>query len=251
MVSPTRNEIAELAVELGILLEKARLITETDHESDGTSGPETPGDYGPKERTRTISALKTSTTCLMDLLPSMENTLNYVNRTNLDDQTSAPVAFQVSGPARTYVLSVYDRFRKADSRLVERLGEANWQRHTALRKSHELQRAKLEGIAESVAERSVASVELTFGVQETPKSVFVPVSMFHDSGLGSSMPTQSSYAATIVSHSSFISSLAEIDNGGLRVPPTPKEVFRGIPFTCDICGNMLSRIKTRVDWKYV
>lgn len=178
----------------------------------------------------------------MDLLPSMENTLDYASQINVDDQTSIPVEFQVSGPARTYVLSVYDRFAKADSRLVERLGEANWQRHMALRKSHELQRVNLDIAAPS---------KPVFEVQETPKSLFIPVSMFHDSGLGSSIPTQTSYAATVASHSSFISSLAEIDSGGLRVPSMPKEVSSGIPFTCDICGNKLSRIKTRIDWKYV
>src|SRR5205085_462201 len=171
------------------------------------------------------------TTCLMDLLPSMEDTLNYADQVNLRPHASAPIEFQVSGPAQAYILNIYDRFPKANSQLVERLGEANWQRHTALR-------IGLEQQAQTVSE-----------APEAPKSVFVPVSMFHDSGLGNSIPARSSYAATVASHSSFVSSLAEKDGGDLRVPSTPKEVAEGIPFTCDICGHRLSRIKNRIDWK--
>jgi hypothetical protein len=232
-VPPIDDEIRQLTNELGILLEKARLVTENDYESDGVSGPETGAASDGKGWGQTIVSLKTYITCLMDLLPSMEDTLNYADQTNLDEQASAPTEFQVSGPAQTYVLNVYDRFAEADSRLVERLGEANWQRHTALRMG-------LEG-----------QTETTLKVQETPKSVFIPVSMFHDSGLGSSVPAMSSYAATVASHSSFVSSLAEKDSGSLRVPSTPKKVSEGVPFTCNICGHKLSRIKNRVDWKYV
>lgn len=82
------------------------------------------------------------------------------------------------------------------------------------------------------------------------KSSFIPVSLFQDSGLGSSLPAQTSYAATAASHSSFVSSNAEGESGHLRVPPTPKGVFEGIPFVCEICSHELSEIKNRVDWKY-
>jgi hypothetical protein len=175
----------------------------------------------------------------MELLPSMETTLEYIQRINFDDKATSMVKFQVSGPARTYVLNVYDRFSKADSRLVERLGEANWQRHTALR-------AGLQQQKEAVEIPSTATVT---GDPELPKSVFVPVSMFHDSGMGTSLPANSSCAATVASHSSFVSSLGDKNNGSLRVPPTPKEVSQGVPFACDICGHVLRRIKNRVDWR--
>ena len=158
----------------------------------------------------------------------MEHVANYAGQGDLDEQSSMPVDFQVSGPARTYVINVRDRFANADSRLVERLGEANWQRHTALRTGME------QEAPETIGE---------------PKSVFVPVSMFHDSGLGSSVPANSSYAITVASHSSFVSSLAEDDTGVLRVPSTPKEVHEGRAFTCEICGHKLNRIKNRIDWK--
>lgn len=228
-----------MATEVSVLLEKAKLVTESDYESDAISDYESVHLPDGNETLRIITSLKAGVDCLMDLLCSMENTLNYAYQTNLNDEATVTVEFQVSGPARTYIINVFDRFAKADSRLVERLGEANWQRHIALR----------AGLTQQTKSANVPSTATVDGDQEIPKSVFVPVSMFHDSGIGTSIRANSSYAATVASHSSFVSSLAENDCGSLRVPPTPKEVAQGIPFTCDICGHVLSRITNRVDWK--
>ena len=218
--------------ELRATTEKLRLLLENATERDSDSGSETEDeeDNNPEymQLSHVVSALKTYTTCLMDLLPSMEDTL-LCSQTVREDHNKAPVEFHVSGPARTYIINISHQFEKADIRLVERLGEANWQRHTAIRNGLE---AQIEG-------------------EEIPKSIFRPVSLFQDSALGSSMPAQSSYAATIASHSSFVSSLADAENGHLRVPKTPWEVSHGIPFDCEICGHMLIKIKNRIDWKYV
>jgi hypothetical protein len=94
----------------------------------------------------------------MDLLPSMEDTLIFAEQANNKDQASSPLEFHVSGPSRTYILNIYDRFSNANPRLVERLGEANWQRHIALRNG-------LTKQAEGV----------TTAIEEAPKSVFNPV----------------------------------------------------------------------------
>jgi hypothetical protein len=187
---------------------------------------------------KAATSLKIFTACLMDLLPSMENTLNYADFKLCNTQNSQPVAFEVSGPAQPYLLKVLDRFSKADARLMERLGEANWQRHMALRNIHG-----------SVIQDANSVKEVVPEIKATPKSIFVPVSMFHDSGLGSSLPAQSSYAATVAFHSSFVSSITDTENGGLRVPSTPKEVFEKVPFTCQVCDHVLNQIKNRVDWK--
>lgn len=79
MLSPTSNEICQLVYDLGILLEKARVVTESYYESDELS------DYNINEalngecRIKLISTLKIYIICLMDLLPFMEDTLNYAN----------------------------------------------------------------------------------------------------------------------------------------------------------------------------
>jgi hypothetical protein len=221
---------------LETLLEKANLVCEIDQESDES---DLESDQSTSDQmSKAVTSLKISAGCLMDLLPSMENTLNCANSELRNTRNSQPIAFEVSGPAQPYVLNVLDRFSKADARLVERLGEANWQRHTTLR--------NIEGPTTQDASSAKGVIS---EVQAVPKSFFFPVSLFHDSGLGSSLPTQSSYAASVASHSSFMSDLVENENGGLRVPSTPKEVFEKVPFTCQICGHVLSRIKNRIDWK--
>ena len=81
---------------------------------------------------------------------------------------------------------------------------------------------------------------------QVPHSLFRPYSAFHDSGIGTSVPAQTSYAQ---SHTSFLSSNTEGEHGSPRVPPTPVGVSAGKPFQCYLCGHVLSSIKNRVDWE--
>jgi hypothetical protein len=133
--------------------------------------------------------------------------------------------FEVSESAM-YIRNILDKFPSADIRLAERLGESNWQRHVMIRNRNE-------------------GSEIDIG-QEVPRSVFQPTSIFHDSGLGSSMPTTLCYAASL---SSFMSKAGDADNKYFRVPQTPKEVVDGLPFECFICRHMIIHIKNRIDWK--
>ncbi|KAL9118833.1 MAG: hypothetical protein Q9187_004614 [Circinaria calcarea] len=143
------------------------------------------------------------------------------------------IPFTVSEAARPFVLNVLDKFPLADSKLIERLGESNWQRYMTIR-------ATMDQI----------NKHTIFG-KEPPRSVFTPYSVFHDSGMGTSMASASHYAASVASHTSFISSQAEEGNSTMRVPPTPPEVALNEPFECFICGHELFKIRNRVDWKWV
>ncbi|MCJ1251512.1 hypothetical protein MMC30_008746 [Trapelia coarctata] len=183
--------------------------------------------------------------CLMDLVPSMEGSLTHVQSAKNHHVAPVRVPFTVSDLARPWVQNVSDKFERADRALVERLGESNWQRFVTIR-------ARSEHIA-SIGNSDVGTVEVISLVnpfEQTPKSIFTPLSLFHDSGLGSSVPTAMlRYAASVTSHTSFVSSIAADGTSGLRVPPTPKEVNVGESFRCEICGHRLFNIKSRVDWK--
>jgi hypothetical protein len=183
-------------------------------------------------------SLSSRVACLMDLLPSMDNTLLHATARERDNRIPSTVKFRVSGPALSYARHVSDKFSEADTKLVERLGEANWQRHTTIRLS-------MEGRTET------GSTISNLGLKLKSRSSFVPVSKFHDSGLGSSIPTQNKYAASVLSHTSFASSLGCEKSTTLRVPPTPPEVFEGKPFACNICQQLLTDIRSRIDWKYI
>ena len=166
--------------------------------------------------------------CLMTLIPALER----IGRPRLGIRRihgqQESLAFYVTGPARIYVRQILDRFPNAATRLAERLGEANWQRHVEIRKRMD------EGLDDTVFK---------------PENVIVPKSKFHDSGLGTSAPANSNYAMSIISQTSFASSLAEKEQGTLRVPPTPLEVAAGMPFQCSICCQVVHNIQNRRDWK--
>ena len=146
---------------------------------------------------------------------------------NPSPSTSIP-NFEVSEPATIYVRNILDKFPSADMRLIQRLGECNWQRYVMIRKAKEGSEIDREHLPDATG------------------SILQPVSLFHDSGLGSSRLANSCYAASV---SSFISRAGDVDGEFFRVPPTPKEVVDGKPFECFICGRTMHHIRTRVEWK--
>ena len=175
-----------------------------------------------------VEELRLQIRWLMQLAPTLEQNLIHAENTRFQASSPTGLPFSVSGPAAVYVSLVREKYRQAETQLVERLGEANWQRHVGVRNRME-------------AETPVPAEELVVA-----KSVFRPHSAFHDSGIGTSIPAQTQYTP---SHTSFQSSNTEGEHESLRVPATPAEVHDGIPFQCSICKSMVTNIKTRVDWK--
>ena len=166
--------------------------------------------------------------CLMELGPSLEQNLASAERSTHSVSKSASVQFCLSGPAGFYVSLVQDKFKKASRELVERLGEANWQRHLKVR--------NMFGDAENDPAKG----------QATAHSVFQPDMTFQDSGIGTSVPAGTQYAP---SDTSFRTSNIGGALRSLRVPPTPIEATNGKPFHCKYCGDMVSTIRTRTQWK--
>ena len=228
-----------LARDLNLLIEQSRMVIARD-------APDAESDI--RDDVSTISSISSSDehsvngACevdyglvsiiqsLMNLAPAIENNLAQVERQILEAKHTSASVFNVSLPAQIYVSHVRDKFKKAPTRLVERLGEANWQRHI-------LVRARMD-------QGSALSED-----KETILSAYKPRSMFHDSGLGTTISTKSRYAASMASHTSFLSSVADQEGGSVRVPPTPPEISACKPFTCFICGHIQKKLKNRVDWK--
>lgn len=171
---------------------------------------------------------------LGELSPILEQNLSRVRLHERKAMYPPIVPFAVSRPALTYVGLVRDKFKSAGQKLVERLGEANWQRHIKIREQLDPALPQSEHPATSALKDLVAH------------SVFRPYSAFHDSGIGTSLPAVTAYAP---SHTSFRSSASEGVRGAIRVPPTPAEVGTWQPFQCFVCKMTLSTIRNRVDWK--
>ena len=183
-------------------------------------------DYSDVDSSEMCDDMEFAVNRLMELRPSIEQNLTP-KRDLATKAVQAPSRLScLSTPARVYVGHIREKFYQAPDQLVERLGEANWQRHLAVRR-------RIETESVRVVEEEAGSV--------------VPPHSFHDSGYGTSVPAQTQYA---LSHTSFISSNQDEEEGrSLRVPPLPAKVGAGKPFQCFICGLMLSNVKNRVDWK--
>lgn len=219
--------------ELTLMNEKARLMNSEDYDSDlesTCSDEDTTGGQGPKFPF--LQDIAFFSECLMDLLPGLERISRVQQQTPMKYIVPSPV-FQVSEPASPFVSLVLDKFRKANPRLAQRLGEANWQRYVRIR-------AKIGANDEDEHAHTDSVI---------PCSVFNPVSLSRDPGVGTTVAVSSNYAMSTDSHTSFVSSLADINNSSLRVPDEPVEVALRKPFTCAICGHKLYNIKTRIDWK--
>jgi hypothetical protein len=173
-------------------------------------------------------------TLLMDMVVTLEQSL--VNTVTKTKHNSISTQFYLSGPAQAYVSIIRDKFKSADHELVQRVGEAQWQRHIRIR-------VLMEG------EKKNETVEQVLQQSRT-QSIFKPFSTFYDSGLGPSIARISTHVPSNASYSSFVSSIGDGESKhSFRVPPTPAEVGSGKPFPCPICTKQLFGIMNRIDWK--
>lgn len=191
-----------------------------------------------RRRTWVLILLRTltfRTRLLMQILPTIQQILTTAELAECQKANDTPISFHVSENARQWVRQIFDKFENADKRLAERLGQANAQRYDEIRKLN--------------SQTDPSSIDQAVGSAEGPtKSLFRPPTTFHDSGVGTSILTPAEIAASVASHSSFAQSLAE--SSSRRVPKTPKAVVSGRKrFECAICGNMVSGIKNRTQWK--
>lgn len=174
---------------------------------------------------------------LMDLLPSIEHILSFTDSRPADDRLQYTATFEASAPARIWISQIVDKYRDASENLVERLGEANWQRFCKLRMRYDNTLATELSQAKSVFHASNA------------RSILHAPSTFQDSAIGTSLGTTTEYAHSTASHASFASSAADDSHHYNRVPPQPEEIVLGKPFRCPICDYVLSGIRHRIDWK--
>ncbi|KAK4119061.1 hypothetical protein N657DRAFT_650618 [Parathielavia appendiculata] len=161
-----------------------------------------------------IENIKTDIRCLVDLGPRYKEPIR--------DRTVAEVA-AVPGPVSTWDQAEYlasrirHRYPNVDVELARILGQANWDRFRRLSEYKE------QNIRE--AQRPANKPEPALMLSGT-----VVASDFHDSGLGTSLATPSSYAETVLSYHGT-------KGGSIKIPPAPPEALEGKPFLCDICGR--------------
>ena len=132
-----------------------------------------------------ISNITTYMDCLMDTTPSLEQaavTSKNHMVSNTIDRVHLPV-FAVSEMAQSYCGNIIDKFPDAPLDLIQRLGEANWERHKRIRER--LESCSLEEVNTQIEVKVEDDCQQTVAGGET---------LFHDSGLGTSVQHLACYS---------------------------------------------------------
>jgi len=138
-----------------------------------------------------------------------------------------PIKFSISGPAEVYARNISDKYPNVEQNLVERLGQANWERHERIRRA-------LEHATEQVD--PISTIE---------PSIFKPATV-RDSGLGSSIGPLQACAQSVAT--SFASRADGAESSHFRVPPMPRHES-GVGVHCPYCDLYCPEIDTRKEWK--
>lgn len=223
------------AQELSKLVEQSRVVISSHNREDEDASSDDSSDTSVgtlsdhDEENNFTQELRSQIDYLVQLGPTLRQNVLYARKSRIKASFPAVVPFHLSGPAWKYVSLVREKFKNAEDQLVNRLGEANWQRHIRVRRQMEAIQGRTSDDNEPANSR------------DDLYSAFRPYSAFHDSGLGTSIPEDA------LSHTSFLSSNPE--GGSLRVPAAPEEVGAGKPFQCPFCGDTLRHITNRIGWK--
>ncbi len=171
-----------------------------------------------------LEDIRTDIQCLVDLGPLYKEP---IRDRAVAEEVALPRPVTTWDPAEYWTSRIRHRYPNADTGLAHALGKANWDR------AQRLYTEKEKNIRE--AQRPATK----------PESMSIPsgtvvASDFHDSGLGTSMTTPSSYAETVLSYHGT-------KGGSIKIPPVPPEAVQGVPFACDICGRRCKLPDT--NWK--
>ncbi len=181
-----------------------------------------------------IEDLKTDIQCLVDLGPRYKEP---VRDKEAAKEEAAPLrTAPIWDPAEYLASRIRHRYPEGDAEFTRILGRANWDRLQRLYASKDANARDRE----AQQRPSLAQTQLS-GPPATVKGT-----EFHDSGLGTSVKTPSSYAETVLSYQGA-------QGGSVKIPPVPPECLKGGTLVCDICGVMCSlpASNPKSFWKYV
>lgn len=166
----------------------------------------------------TIETLLNEVEYLSDLGPRLEEP---VPDCPTSDRSAPPRTPSYWDPAVYFADRVLTKFPECNSSLADALGRAN---ATSM--------ARLQARREATYDEG--------GVVNAP-GIADKGTVFQDSGLGTSLPATSSYAATVVSYGGDGQTRA-------RIPPLPVDIEIGQRFPCTACGEYVEKRDMRA-WK--
>ncbi|KAK8863007.1 hypothetical protein PGQ11_009242 [Apiospora arundinis] len=204
------------AGEVGGALERFRFFIEQDTKDDDSDASSETSSDDDLDAFEIAEDLKTDAQCLLDQgYRFNEQAVGHGSTSHAPVNTS--VASVDSDPLRViFIDRIRGRYPSCKGELVELLGKAQHERFI---------RCKETRIRNNQSRLNMPSSDET--AARKAASISVP-----DSGLGSSIPTASGYAETVVSY-------AGGEGGSVHVPSLPEGANRGIPFECVACEKMI------------
>jgi hypothetical protein len=209
-----------------LILEVKALADSIGVDDEEASSSDESSDFESDSIEEMVQDLLNDTLCLLELDPLLKSPV--LDAKDAKDR----VAFHDNtinwAPHHVYSERVKSRFPQAMEPLILRLGKANYERYLRCHEDRESYADDNAGIAENA-------------LSVLARSSTVDGSKFHDSALGSSMPSASSYAETIMSYEGN-------EGRSVRVPPLPLQGRAGNPFLCVACGRSVL-ITNNSAWK--
>ncbi|KAI1339012.1 hypothetical protein F5Y15DRAFT_424133 [Xylariaceae sp. FL0016] len=199
-------------------------IISADNEEEESSCDES-SDFEPDSLQEITQDLSNDTLCLMELDSLLKSPV--LDTTDEEEKAAVPEGMRNWSPYHTYCERVESRFPLASNTLIKRIGKASYERY--VRCQEERDKRTATGDPESVL-LLLAQAQTVVG------------STFHDSAIGSSVPSTSAYAETIMSYR------GDNESHHMRVPPIPPEGKTGKPFICVACANSVI-ISNNSVWK--
>lgn len=212
------------------LIEEATFANADDDGGDSASdsGSDTSsitGDYNVQE---IIKDLETDIRCLVDLGPRYKEPIR--DRT-VKEQPALPSLTTNWDPAEHFASRIRHRYPDGNLVLAHTLGQMNWERAKRLYAAREANAR--------ATERPAVKLSVVPGAKGT-----IIASDFHDSGLGTTLASPTSYAETVLSYRGTKS-------GSIKIPQVPPEGMKGERFICGICGCtcQLPKANWKSSWK--
>ncbi|KFA79353.1 hypothetical protein S40288_03570 [Stachybotrys chartarum IBT 40288] len=201
---------------------RKEVLQDADGDSDDESASDSSSVLFLDDWSEIAEDLSTDVQCLLDLDPIIDCPAPDQEQSN----TTRERGMLQWQPHISYSDKIKNRFPKAEADLVERFAQANWERFLRTKASRE----------SCLAAQKCVEKEVEIGGPLTE-----PGSKFHDSGLGTTAYSGTSYAETVMSYRA---------NGrdSIRIPPLPDGAKEGKQFDCLACGRRLV-IKSNSAWK--
>lgn len=176
-----------------------------------------------------IQSFKGSSSSRRNLQENLEALEQYRNDIGL---------FSVVGPELAYCRMMRDRFPQAKIQFIEKIGPQNWQR------TNRIKQLRTQTVDEDDEDKSEHLAPLVTSTE----------SVFHDSGLGSSIGSDAKDEGAFITLQ-VAKSVASVDShmshdeDTEHLPPMPQEILEGKPFHCFICEHIIKGVSNRPQWE--